>query len=199
MVIPASLSQNFEAKRGFEEKRRIMEAFNSMGGGLYEALYKGEQEEKYESFLSHLECIEGIALDNGCGTGLLLERLNVEAVGLDFSSSLISTARRKGLRGKHLILGDAENLPFRDGVYRYIFAITLINNTPNPLKAVGEMVRVSKDGGKLIITALKKSFSRERFLSLLRSSGLKPITMPPDEDLMDWVVIAVFEGKLRKL
>ena len=191
MVISTSLSQNFEAKRGFEEKRRIMEAFNSMGGGLYEALYKGEQEEKYESFLSHLGHVEGLALDNGCGTGLLLERLNVEAVGLDFSSSLISTARRKGLRGKHLILGDAENLPFRDGVYRYIFAITLINNTPNPLKAVDEMIRVSRDGGKLIITALKKSFTEKRFLSLLKSSGLKPITMPPDEDLMDWVAIAV--------
>jgi len=191
MVIPTSLSQNFEAKRGFEEKRRIMDAFNSMSGCLYEALYKGEQEEKYESFLSHLGHVEGLALDNGCGTGLLLERLNVEAVGLDFSSSLITTARRKGLRGKHLILGDAENLPFRDGVYRYIFAITLINNTPNPLKAVDEMIRVSRDGGKLIITALKKSFSRERFLSLLRSSGLKPIAKPLDEDLGDWVAIAV--------
>jgi len=191
MASPISSSQNSETKRGFEEKRRIMEAFDSMGGGLYEALYRGEQEEKYEAFLSHLNRLEGLALDNGCGTGLLLERLEVEAVGLDFSASLISTARRKRLRGRHLVLGDAENLPFRDGVYQYIFAVTLINNTPNPLRALREMVRVSRSGGRLIITALKKSFTKRRFLSLLRCSGLRGIITPKDEGLRDWVAIAV--------
>ena len=191
MASPISSSQNSETKRGFEEKRRIMEAFDSMGGGLYEALYRGEQEEKYEAFLPHLNRLEGLALDNGCGTGLLLERLEMEAVGLDFSASLISTAHRKRLRGRHLVLGDAENLPFRDGVYQYIFAVTLINNTPNPLRALREMVRVSRSGGRLIITALKKSFSKRRFLSLLRCSGLRGITTPKDEGLRDWVAIAV--------
>ncbi len=191
MASPISSSQNSETKRGFEEKRRIMKAFDSMGGCLYEALYRGEQEEKYEVFLPHLNHLEGLALDNGCGTGLLLERLEMEAVGLDFSASLISTARRKRLRGRHLVLGDAENLPFRDGVYQYIFAVTLINNTPNPLRAVREMVRVSRSGGRLIITALKKSFSKRRFLSLLRCSGLRGITTPKDEGLRDWVAIAV--------
>jgi len=176
-----------------------MEGFNSMGGGLYEALYGGEQEEKYAAFLPHLGRLEGIALDDGCGTGLLLERLGIEVVGLDFSASLISTARRKRLKGGHLILGDAENLPFRKGVYRCIFAITLINNTPDPMRALKEMVRVSRAEGRLVITALKKAFTREDFLQLLKDSGLTTLITPGNEDLRDWVAIAAPEGSRRKL
>ena len=195
---PIPLSHNFEAKDGYEEKRRIREAFNRMGGNLYEALYRWEQEEKYASFLPHLGSLEGLALDDGCGTGLLLERLGL-AVGLDFSASLLSTARRKRLRGRHLVLGDAENLPFRDGVYHYIFAVTLINNTPNPLRALGEMARVSRSGGRLIITALKKAFTREGFMKILRSSGLRGLTTLRDVDSRDWVAVAASEGDRRKL
>jgi ubiquinone/menaquinone biosynthesis C-methylase UbiE len=191
----SSLSQDFEMKTGYETKRRVMEAYDSMGGRVYEELYRREQEEKYTVFMPHIRLSEGaIILDDGCGTGLLLERLRIEAVGVDISSKLLSTARSKGLGWTHLIRGDAENLPFRDGIYRCVFAVTLINNTPDPTRAMREMARVSRSEGKLIITALKKSFSRESFLQLLCSSGLRILTTPRDEDSRDWIAIAAPES-----
>jgi len=171
-----------------------MEAFDSMGGGLYEALYRREQEEKYDLLLSLIEASRGVALDDGCGTGLLLERLGVEAVGLDLSTGLLSTAYSKRIKRTHLVRGDGENLPFRDGVYRYIFAITLINNTPNPFKAMREMRRVSRRGARVAVSALKKFFNRESFLRLLSLSGFRVLHSPPSEDLRDWIAVATPGG-----
>lgn len=178
------------SSQNFETKRRIMETFDSMGGALYEALYKEEQEKKYNAFLCYLKPLEGVALDNGCGTGLLMNRLRIDVVGLDLSAALLSKARLKCERGRHLVRGDAENLPFRDNIYRYVFAVTLINNTPNSLRAVKEMMRVSKKGASLIVTALKKSFSEDGLLQFISQSGLKPLSTPLSDGLKDWIVIA---------
>ena len=87
-------------------KREIRDSYDNLGGRLYDLRYGAEQREKYETILAEVEVKQHeIILDNGCGTGLLLEYLSATAVGLDISSSLLSKAltRIRDTYDKHLI------------------------------------------------------------------------------------------------
>ncbi len=89
-------------------------------------------------------------LDVGCGTGflpLIMADMGKEVVGLDISRGMLDVAmdkaRKKGLR-VNFKLGDAENLPFKDGSFDAVICRHLIWTLPNPEKAIGEFVRVAR-------------------------------------------------------
>jgi len=175
-------------------KREVVEAYNALGGRTYDLRYAEEQESKYLLLLKRVQPeTTDVVLDVGCGTGLLLQKLNSRNVGLDISPRLLSAARSKvgSLRKDELVQADAENLPFRDSVFNNTYSVTLIQNTPNPVKAIMEMKRVSRQGSKLAITALKKGFSEGRFASLFEGAGLKSASFVFDDGLKDWVAFAV--------
>ena len=50
------------------------------------------------------------------------------------------------------IIGDAHNLPFRDGEVEAILSTDVCEHLKDPVKAVSEMHRVLKPGGKVIFT-----------------------------------------------
>ncbi len=174
-------------------KREIKDSYDNLGGRLYDLRYGAEQREKYEAILAEVEVSErDIVLDNGCGTGLLLEYLSATAVGLDISSSLLSKAltRIRDTYDKHLIQGDAENLPMRDHVFGRVFAITLIQNTPNKARALEEISRVGHKDTRVVVTALKKSLSEEAFRQLIESAGFMIMNFINDEKLSDIIAIS---------
>ncbi len=178
-------------------KREIKDSYDNLGGKLYDLRYGAEQRDKYEAILAEVEVSEReIVLDNGCGTGLLLECLSATAVGLDFSSSLLSKAltRIRDTYDKHLIQGDAENLPMRDHVFGRVFAITLIQNTPNKARALEEISRVGHKDTRVVVTALKKSFSEETFRHVIESAGFMIMNFINDEKLSD--IIAILSLKI---
>ena len=178
-------------------KREIRDSYDNLGGRLYDLRYEEEQREKYETILAEVEVSEReIVLDNGCGTGLLLEYLSTSAVGLDISSSLLSKAlaRIQDVYDKHLIQGDAENLPLRDHVFSRVFAITLIQNTLNPARALEEISRVGYRNTLVAVTALKKVFSEEAFRHIIESAGFVIMNLINDEKLSD--IIAILSLKL---
>ena len=173
-------------------KREIKDSYDNLGGRLYDLRYGAEQRDKYEAILAEVEVSErDIVLDNGCGTGLLLEYLSATAVGLDISSSLLSKAltRIRDIYDKHLIQGDAENLPMRDHVFGRVFAITLIQNTPNKARALEEIFRVGYRGTTVAITALKKALSEEAFRHVIESAGFVIMKYINDEKLSDLIAI----------
>jgi ubiquinone/menaquinone biosynthesis C-methylase UbiE len=96
-------------------------------------------------------------LDVGCGTGfftrLLAEGLSRGKVyGLDIDGEHIAAAReigrRQGLAGRvEFIQGDALSLPFEDGAFDLVASCTFFNVVKNPRAAMGEMLRVVRDGG----------------------------------------------------
>jgi ubiquinone/menaquinone biosynthesis C-methylase UbiE len=45
---------------------------------------------------------------------------------------------------------DAENIPFKEGTFDSIFALTMIHHLPNPVKMLNEVHRVLKHGGRFI-------------------------------------------------
>ena len=172
------------------EKLRIRKFYDALGGMLYDERYMLEQTVKYDVILRHVApLMDDLVLDDGCGTGLLLERLQSHGVGVDLSHNLLSTAHAKleeGLR-TNLVQADADHLPFRYHVFDKVFAVTLIQNMPEPEHALREIRRVARVGSEVVVTALKKSFTIRGFRQLLATSGLTLKSLVKGEELKEWI------------
>jgi len=99
-------------------------------------------------------------LDVGCGDGALaseLARRGAIVTGLDADPAMIAAARRRseteGTR-LHLVEGQAERLPFDDAVFDRVVAVTVLCFVRNADRAIVEMARVLKPGGRLVIGEL---------------------------------------------
>lgn len=96
-------------------------------------------------------------LDNGCGTGILfdhLDKYNCRPVGLDISQGMLGKIRKSD---RLFVCGDSQSLPFREGSFDLIFARSLLHHLPEPKKGIGEMKRVLKKDGKIILTDTNNS------------------------------------------
>lgn len=80
-------------------------------------------------------------LDIACGEGLI-EKLAPDTIGLEFSLNALRKAKKNG--AKHLVLADAQNLPFRDNVFDLTISAGSLEHFSDPAKAISEMARVSR-------------------------------------------------------
>ncbi len=175
---------------GETDKREVAVKYDALGGRIYDLRYSKEQGTKYDALLKTMTPEpDETALDIGCGTGLLAERLESRIIGLDISAALISTAlsRLRGKGSSHLVMGDAEALPFRDSSIDQVYSVTLIQNVPDPPSALLEMRRV----GRAIagVTGLKKVFTEESFRLLLEESGFSSFNILDSSGLNDWIAV----------
>jgi ubiquinone/menaquinone biosynthesis C-methylase UbiE len=173
------------------DKHEVKQNYDDLGGGIYELRYREEQTRKYDAaILLARPKGDELLLDDGCGTGMLLQRLDSSVVGLDLSPGMLKTAKENLKENHHLILADAEQLPLKDSVFHNVYAITLIQNTPNKVKTITEIKRVSRPGGVVIVTTLKIIIDQITFKDLLESSGLTKICVVGDAGTNDWIVYA---------
>jgi ubiquinone/menaquinone biosynthesis C-methylase UbiE len=99
-------------------------------------------------------------LDVGCGDGNLaleLARRGAIVMGLDADPAMIASARRRGdIQGTppQFIEGDADRLPFEDATFDLVVAVTLLCFVRDAERAIAEMGRVLKPGGRLVIGEL---------------------------------------------
>jgi SAM-dependent methyltransferase len=99
-------------------------------------------------------------LDIGCGDGALasdLARRGAIVTGLDADSVMIAAARRRAeIEGTqlHLVDGQAERLPFNDATFDLVIAVTVLCFVRDAERALIEMARVLKPGGRLVIGEL---------------------------------------------
>jgi ubiquinone/menaquinone biosynthesis C-methylase UbiE len=105
-------------------------------------------------------------LDVGCGTGVFTE-LVVDACApstisaVDPSSAQIEHARRQPVAGRaDFQVGDAQALPFADGVFDVVVAALAINFIADRPRALSEMRRVARAGG--IVAGYVWDFADER-------------------------------------
>ena len=94
-------------------------------------------------------------LDVGCGTGRWVRRyeaLEFSAVGVDATIGMLQIARAHNTRAP-LTTGLAQSLPFSNAVFDCLSDITVVQHIPYELqsKALQEMVRVLKPGGRMIL------------------------------------------------
>ena len=109
------------------------------------------------------ECPPGPALDVSTGTGdlafELARRPSTEAtVGLDLLPEMITQARdkatKRALRDVSLLVGDANSLPFPSDTFACATAGFSLRNMPDVRRAVEEMARVVRPGGRVALLEL---------------------------------------------
>lgn len=100
-------------------------------------------------------------LDLGCGPGVsAIEMLRAEptaqVVGLDLAGQMLARARRHRRRAGlterlPLLQGDVAALPFRDGCADGVTGHSFLYLVPDKERALGEMKRVLRPGGALVL------------------------------------------------
>jgi len=92
-------------------------------------------------------------LDAGCGTGAMLSHLRPygDVVGVDVSSEALRLAAERGVEGCELVQSSLTDLPFTDGAFDLVTSFDVICCIENDQSAFGELGRVLKPGGRVIV------------------------------------------------
>ncbi|GAA4192062.1 demethylmenaquinone methyltransferase [Microbacterium oryzae] len=111
-------------------------------------------------------------LDLAAGTAsssASLARSGAEVVAADFSPGMLAEGRRRhgGLRNLSFVQADATDLPFADGEFDAVTMSYGLRNVERPKKALAELFRVTKPGGRLVINEFSTPPDR-RFRGLYR-------------------------------
>ena len=99
--------------------------------------------------------LEGRVLEIGVGTGMNLRYYNpnAELTAIDISQKMLEKAKeRAGNLGLHVDfrLMDAQDLEFEDSSFDYVIGTFVLCSIPDPVKALKEIRRVVKEGGKIV-------------------------------------------------
>jgi ubiquinone/menaquinone biosynthesis C-methylase UbiE len=174
-------------------KAQIRDRYDDLGGRLYDLRYGEEQRAKYREALGLIRLEPWmVALDNGCGTGLLEEELDTYVVGLDLSPALLREARARTTSKErvHLALGDSESLPIRDSVLDATFSFTVLQNLPHPEKMLTESRRASSPGAHHVVSTHRKTMTLDELRALIEKTHLKIVRLIDTENANDWIVLA---------
>ena len=92
----------------------------------------------------------------GVGTDLVQFAKNGALVhGIDLTlQSILTTSKNlkvNGLKSEWLEVGDAENLPFEENTFDFVYSFGVLHHTPNIAKAIQEVHRVLKPDSKCVI------------------------------------------------
>ncbi|KAK5643843.1 hypothetical protein RI129_007688 [Pyrocoelia pectoralis] len=107
--------------------------------------------------------VGSVLMDAGCGNGKYLNcHKNVFKVGFDSSASLINLCQEKGL---NVITCNCLYIPFRDESVDGVISIAVIHHLANSerrLRAIRELVRVSRINGNILIYVWAKDQCKDQ-------------------------------------
>lgn len=148
------------------------------------AFYERVDQNRYEEYASWMRSTlefnqfpgkQVLEVGFGMGTDLFqFARAGATVSGVDLSPRHLQIAsQRFEIAGipADLRLADAENLPFEDSSFDGVYSFGVIHHTPDTRKAVEEMHRVLKPGGRAIIGVYHRYSARFLF-SVLGESYL---------------------------
>lgn len=133
-------------------------------------------------------------LDAGCGNGILYEYLaqkSIKYFGIDQSKKLLAIARRRAKNwqtnpknkikaSRRFIKASLTHLPFKNNTFDWVFAFAILHHLPGPYqeKAVVEMYRVLKPGGRVAVSVwnLYSDYAKEKFK--IAEQMKKDLTIP---------------------
>lgn len=117
---------------------------------------------------AHLDAARDLAgrrvLEIGCGRGGFAcwlaardEHAPAEVVAADFAATAVAKgeafAARRGLSGIRWEVADIQNLEHADATFDTVVSCETIEHVPDPRRALRELARVLKPGGRLLLTA----------------------------------------------
>jgi ubiquinone/menaquinone biosynthesis C-methylase UbiE len=124
----------------------------------YSCWYDEERMYGYYSLINELEfdkirrfAIGKKTLEIGCGTGLILERVNEiadVAYGVDISGGMLDICRGKGL---DVFEGSVVDLPFKSNSFDVVYSFKVLPHVQDIQKAMSEILRVAKPGGRMVL------------------------------------------------
>ncbi len=162
----------------WQKKREVMLHYDQTAGG-YDAQYAEEQNAKMEAALRNIVLEENdIALDIGCGTGLLFPHIADKTrllIAIDISKKLLKQAKKRAKQYLNiaLIQADADHTPLKNQTFHALFAITLLQNIPNPIDTLREIERITRPEATIGLTTLKKKITQKAITELLKKAKLK--------------------------
>ncbi len=140
----------------------------------------------------------GTAVDLGCGTGLVLERMRGRAglvIGVDGSPRMLELSRRRFAEdsdGVSLRIGELDHLPLRDGEADFACINMVLHHLSEPQTALREIRRVVRPGGLLFAADFDRhtqermrtdygdrwlGFDRDTLRTLLETAGFAPLSL----------------------
>jgi len=141
--------------------RRIVEGWHRGSGGygryVRNSMDARGESESWQKVLSEALGKDKLnILDVGTGPGIMafqLARLGHDVTGVDMAEGMLNEARKNaelyGLDVKFQT-GDAENLPFEDGIFDAIVSRWVLWTLPDPESALKEWIRVVRPGGHVV-------------------------------------------------
>lgn len=108
----------------------------------------------------------------------LAKRGGYGITGLDISRTFVEIARGNAKQAGVEVdfrLGNASNMPFGNESFDFLLCRAAFKNFTEPLRALEEMYRVLKPGGRALIIDLRKDASRESIGEAVREMRLGPI------------------------
>lgn len=154
-------------------------------------------------------------LDVACGTGTVTRILadhGATVTGLDFSHGMISEAIER--HGDHPKItfqqGDATQLPFDDNTFDVTTVSFGIRNVQEPKRALAEMLRVTKPGGKILVCEFSHptnglvGFGYDTYMNVVMPGVVKLVSSDPEaydylfRSIQAWPEQATFARWLRE-
>jgi SAM-dependent methyltransferase len=148
----------------------------------------------------------GVVADIGCGNGVYLAELARRGqagrlIGVDMSPGMLRAARQRTRdfwrSFPALLTADATALPLRDASADLTLAMHMLYHVPEPELALGEMRRVTRPGGRLVVGLNGSDHHRE--LRAVIAAGLAELGRQDVPMMSDRVNLDRGEVLLRRV